>query len=132
MGSSTPLVFAVPARSISEVDQKLKYIIKNYERDNETAKLDRLLKEDYNLDKTKLEIGVIDSSGFMIARNTHSGHLEPIYLGDRDYFSSHINGNKDLLFIWRASGWLAEIEKKWLNRNTPWVMGTHNIYKERR
>ena len=87
------------ARSISEVDQKLRYIIKNYERNAEIAELDLLFKEDYSLDKTKLEIGVIDPSGFMIAKNTHAGSMEPIYLGDREYFFKHINSDRNLLFI---------------------------------
>jgi polar amino acid transport system substrate-binding protein len=32
---------------------------------------------------------------------------------------------------WHASGWLLNVEKTWLDSNTPWVIGVHQKYKRR-
>lgn len=53
-----------------------------------------------------------------------------VKLADAD--SSYSKAVGAAIVEWHTSGVLAEIEKKWLDRNSPWVIGTHNRYKERR
>jgi polar amino acid transport system substrate-binding protein len=46
----------------------------------------------------------------------------------RSTFSKFIS---ETILDWHRSGWLADIEKKWLGVNTPWVVGIREKYRHR-
>jgi hypothetical protein len=86
-------------RSISEVDQTLKYLRRSYERGGPKADWATLINEEYAASDQTLQLAVIDRKAILIANNHGPQPPQPVDLSDREHFRVHADSNEDRLFI---------------------------------
>jgi diguanylate cyclase (GGDEF)-like protein len=86
-------------RSISEVDQTLRYLRRSYERGGPKADWVALINEEYAASEQTLQLAVINRHGTLIANNLGPQPPQPVNLGDREHFRVHADTNEDRLFI---------------------------------
>ncbi len=96
-------------RSISEVDQTLKYIRQTYARGGGSTSWAAVVNEGYAVSDQTLQLAVIDANGVLIANNLGPQPPKAVDLSDREHFRVHKNAAEDMLFIsqpliGRASG----------------------------
>jgi diguanylate cyclase (GGDEF)-like protein len=88
-------------RTISEVDQTLKYIRRARARDPVGISWASAVNEDYTVSDQTLQLAVIDAKGVLIANNLGPQPPKPVDLSDREHFRIQRDAVDDALFISR-------------------------------
>ena len=87
------------ARSISDIDRLTMFMRDSHERSGFKADWDSLVNGRFTIDEQAIQVGIVNSSGIVVASSLGLDPLKPVDVSDREYFRFHFLTPKDELFI---------------------------------